>query len=104
MNTFKNKYNTKYGFNKNKAHSLNDISKQTKIPKKIIQEVYNRGVGAWKTSPNSVRNKQGEKRPSGYSLGNRMSKERWGFGRVYGFVMKNPKQVSSGKPDSDLVY
>ena len=31
-----------------------------------------------------------------------MSAEQWGFARVYGFVMKNPKQVGEGKPDDDL--
>ena len=102
MSTFKSKYNNKYGFPKNESHSVEDISKTTGIKKSILQEVYDRGVGAWKSNPTSVRSKSGDKKDSGFPLSQRMSKERWAYARVYGFVMKNPKQVGEGKPDSDL--
>jgi len=102
MSTFKSKYNNKYGFPKNESHSVEDISKKTGIKKSILQDVYDRGIGAWKSNPTSVRSKSGAKKDSGYPLSKRMTKERWAYGRVYGFVMKNPKQVGDGKPDSDL--
>jgi hypothetical protein len=102
MSTFKSKYNNKYGFPKNESHSVQDISKTTGIKKSILQEVYDRGIGAWKSNPTSVRSKSGDKKDSGFPLSKRMTKERWAYGRVYGFVMKNPKQVGDGKPDSDL--
>ena len=102
MSTFKSKYNNKYGFPKNESHSVQDISKTTGIKKSILQDVYDRGIGAWKSNPSSVRSKYGDKKDSGFPLSKRMTKERWAFGRVYGFVMKNPKQVGEGKPDSDL--
>ena len=102
MSTFKSKYNNKYGFPKNESHSVEDISKTTGIKKSILQDVYDRGVGAWKSNPTSVRSKSGDKKDSGFPLSQRMTKERWAYGRVYGFVMKNPKQVGEGKPDDDL--
>ncbi len=102
MSTFKSKYNNKYGFPKNESHSVQDISKTTGIKKSILQDVYDRGIGAWKSNPTSVRSKSGDKKDSGFPLSKRMTKERWAYGRVYGFVMKNPKQVGEGKPDSDL--
>ena len=102
MSTFKSKYNNKYGFPKNESHSVQDISKTTGIKKSILQDVYDRGIGAWKSNPSSVRSKSGDKKDSGFPLSKRMTKERWAYGRVYGFVMKNPKQVGDGKPDSDL--
>jgi len=102
MSTFKSKYNNKYGFPKNESHSVQDISKTTGIKKSILQDVYDRGVGAWKSNPTSVRSKSGDKKDSGFPLSKRMTKERWAYGRVYGFVMKNPKQVGEGKPDDDL--
>ena len=102
MSTFKSKYNNKYGFPKNESHSVEDISKTTGIKKSILQDVYDRGVGAWKSNPSSVRSKSGDKKDSGFPLSKRMTKERWAYGRVYGFVMKNPKQVGEGKPDDDL--
>jgi len=102
MSTFKSKYNNKYGFPKNESHSVEDISKTSGIKKSILQDVYDRGVGAWKSNPTSVRSKSGDKKDSGFPLSKRMTKERWAYGRVYGFVMKNPKQVGEGKPDDDL--
>jgi len=102
MSTFKSKYNNKYGFPKNESHSVEDISKTSGIKKSILQEVYDRGIGAWKSNPTSVRSKSGTKKDSGFPLSQRMTKERWAYGRVYGFVMKNPKQVGEGKPDNDL--
>lgn len=102
MSTFREKYNAKYGFDKKDSHSLEDISKTTGIKKSILQQVYNRGSGAYDTNPTSVRSKSGAKRKGGFPMGKRMSKEAWSYGRVYGFVMKNPKQVGEGKPDNDL--
>ena len=102
MSTFKSKYNNKYGFPKNESHSVEDISKTSGIKKSILQDVYDRGIGAWKSNPTSVRSKSGDKKDSGFPLSKRMTKERWAYGRVYGFVMKNPKQIGEGKPDDDL--
>ena len=97
--TFKDKYERKYGEGE---RSLDDIAKETKIKKSILQDVYDRGIGAWKTSPKSVRNKQGKKREGGYPKSQRMSKEQWAMARVYGFVGRNRKQIADGAPDRDL--
>ena len=102
MVTFKQKFNKKFNQPINQANSLNDIARLTKINKKILQQVFNRGIGAYKSSPSSVRSKSGEKKAGGFSPANRMSKEQWAIARVYGFVGNNPKQVGKGKPDNDL--
>jgi hypothetical protein len=102
VETFRNKYNKKYGFKRDDSHSLNDIAKKTGIKKSILQQVYNRGVGARKTNPESVRQVGTGKKIGGKSLRGKMTAEQWAFGRVFGFVMKNPKQVGEGKPDNDL--
>ena len=85
----------------NKAHSLQDIAKKTGISEKILQDVYNRGVGAWKSNIASVRLKSGKKDPSAPRSA-KMGRQQWAMGRLYGFVMKNPKQVKKGQPDHDL--
>ncbi len=100
--TFRDKFIKKYKLDKTASYNVKDIAKITGIKLKIIQQVYNRGVGAYKTNPTSVRSKDGDKRPSGYSVANRMTKEQWGYGRVFGFVMGNKKQVGKDKPDYDL--
>ena len=74
ITTWKNKYNKKYGYKPNKAHNLSAISKDTGISKKGLQQIYNKGVGAYKTNPSSVRP-------------NVKSKEQWAMARVYSAVM-----------------
>ena len=100
MVTNKEKYNTKYKFAKGTAHSKSDISKKTGIPKRILDEVYDRGVGARKTNPESVRNVKTGKKPGGKSLKGKMSAEQWAMGRVYSFVMK--QSGTWGRADKDL--
>ena len=72
--TYKQKYNKKYGYPKNEGHSLKEISKDTGVSKKGLQQIYNKGVGAYKTNPQSVRP-------------NVKSAEQWAQARVYSAVM-----------------
>ena len=72
--TYKAKYNKKYSYDEDESHDLSEIAKDTKISKKGLQQIYNKGVGAYKTNPESVRE-------------NVKSKEQWGMGRVYSAVM-----------------
>lgn len=99
MSTWKQKYNKKYGFPKDASHSINDISKTTGIKKSILQEVYNRGTGAWRTNIASVRvAKTGKKDPKA-PRSVKMSKERWSYARVYSFVGGGKTQKTA---DADL--
>ena len=61
MSSYKQKFNKKYGFSLNEPHNLNEISKITKVKKSILQQVFNRGVGAHKSNIASVRLKSGKK-------------------------------------------
>lgn len=74
--TYKHDFNKKYGFKKEEDHSLKEISKITGYQMKGIQTIYNKGIGAFKTNPSSVRK-------------NVVSKERWAYARVYAAL--NPK-------------
>lgn len=82
--TWKHKFNKKYGFPKEESHSKAEISRLTGVTRKILDEVFDRGVGAFKTNPESVRP-------------NVKSPERWGFGRVYSFVMGGKTQKTADK-------
>jgi hypothetical protein len=68
--TYKNRFNKKYGFEKDGAHSLADISKITGYKKSGLQTIFDKGVGAFKTNPQSVR--KGIRSP-----------EQWAQARVY---------------------
>jgi hypothetical protein len=72
--TYKNKFNIKHGFDKNKSHSLAEISKLSKLKLSSLQDIYNKGIGAYKTNPQSVRP-------------NVKSKEQWAMARVYSAIM-----------------
>jgi len=98
--TNKDKYNAKYKFPKNTSHSKRDIAKKTGIPLRILDTVYDRGVGARKTNPESVRSVATGKKVGGKSLKGKMSAEQWGQARVYSFVMK--QSGTWGKADKDL--
>ena len=91
--TNKQKYNKKYGFPAGESHSLNDIAKKTKIKKSVLQKVYNRGVGAWKNNPGSIRLKSGKKGPGPRSA--KMGKEQWAMARIYSFVMGGKTQKTT---------
>lgn len=72
--TYKEKYNKKYGYDLNESHSLKEISEDTGVSMKGLQQIYNKGVGAYRTNPESVRP-------------NVKSPEQWAKARVYSSVM-----------------
>jgi hypothetical protein len=102
MSTNKQKFNKKFGFEKDTAHSRAEISKLTGIPIGIINDAYKRGVGAHKTNIESVRVAATGKKDPKAPPSTKMSAEQWGQSRVYGLVMENPKQIKEGQPDADL--
>ena len=96
VETNKQKFNKKYGFPKDEGHSKAEISKLSGIKKSILDEVYDRGVGARKTNPESVRSLDGKKR-GGKSLKGKMSANAWGYGRIYSFVMGGKTRSTADK-------
>tara|TARA_R110002012_G_scaffold13216_3_gene57155 strand:+ start:793 stop:1308 length:516 start_codon:yes stop_codon:yes gene_type:complete len=72
--TYKQKFNKKYGFAKDKAHSLKDISRITGISYKGIKQIFEKGEGAFYSNPQSVRKFV-------------KSPQQWAYARVYSAVM-----------------
>lgn len=72
--TYKNRFNKKYGFASDEPHSLAEISKITGYKKSGLQTIFNKGIGAYKTNPSSVR-------PTV------KSPEQWAQARLYSAVM-----------------
>lgn len=100
MATFRDKYIKKYG--KDAIGGLDKISQVTKVPLNILQQIFNRGVGAARTNPESIRLKGTFKKDPKAPRSKKLSDEQWGMARVYGFIGGNKKQIDTGKPDSDL--
>ncbi len=93
MATNKEKFNRKYGFEKGSGHSVAEISRKTGISTSILNEVKNRGRGARKSNPGSVRNMKGVKG----GAGTKMSADQWGQARIYSFVMGGKTQSTADK-------
>lgn len=98
----KQRFNKKYGFKRDESHSLEELAKITGVKKSILESVYSRALGARISDPESVRSAKTGKKVGGKSLRGKMSGQQWGFGRTYGFLVGNPKQVAKGAPDRDL--
>jgi hypothetical protein len=79
-----------------KGYSLAELSKISKVPRHTLQLVYNRGIGAYKTQPDSVRLKVTYEKGIHASMSQKLSKEQWAMARVYSFLDGNPKH------DTDL--
>jgi hypothetical protein len=76
MLTYKQQFNKKYKQPLNQSNSLKDISRLTGYKLSGLKIIFNKGIGAYKTNPSSVRPHVS-------------SKEQWAYSRVFAAV--NPK-------------
>lgn len=92
---------------KNTTLSLEDIAALSQIPLKALREVFNRGVGAWKTNIASVRLKKDfSKNPNtaSYPRSARLGKEQWAYARVYDFAMGQDSTFDGADRDIAIKY
>ncbi len=99
MSTNKQKYNKKYGFKNDEGHSKAALVRTTGIPKRLLDKVYYRGVGARKSNAQSVRSATSGKKIGGSSLRGKMSAAQWGYGRLYSFLMRQAGTWSGADKD-----
>jgi hypothetical protein len=76
--TYKQLFNKKYKFSLEASHSLEEISKITGYKLSGLQTIFNKGIGAYKTNPASVRPQV-------------KSPEQWAYARVYAAVNPDSK-------------
>jgi hypothetical protein len=86
VQTYKDKFNKKYGFPKGQSHSLSEISKKTGFKKAGLEKIVEKGKGAFYSNPESVRPQV--KDPT-----------QWGLARVYSAVMGG----KAARVDKDLL-
>jgi hypothetical protein len=92
-----------FGLPRDTSLSLQQIADLSQMPKAALQEVFDRGIGAWKTNLASVRLKRDfSKNPntSKYPRSARLGKEMWAFARVYSFVLG--RDTTFGRADRDV--
>ena len=84
MPTNKEKFNMRYNQPKSKSNSKKDISRLTGISMSILDKVYDRGMGAYRTNPGSVR-------PTV------KSPQQWAMARVYSFSVGGKTRQTADK-------
>jgi len=94
--THRENFLKKKGLSADRSYSLKELSKFAGVPISTLQVVYNRGIGAYKTNPESVRVEGTFKKDASVPLSMKLSKEQWAMARVYSFLDGNPKH------DNDL--
>jgi hypothetical protein len=77
--TYKQKFNKKYGFEKNKSHSMAEISRLTGYKLSGLRTIKKKGMGAFYSNPQSVRKQV-------------KSADQWGIARIYSAVMGGKAQ------------
>jgi len=85
VQTYKNKFNKKYGFEKDKSHSIKEIAKLSGIKYRNALKIVQKGKGAFFSNSSSVR-------PN-------MNATQWGIARLYSAVMGG----KAAKIDKDLL-
>ena len=84
--TFKQRFNRKYGFEKDKSHSIKEIAKLSGIKYRNALKIVEIGKGAYFSNPQSVRPQV-------------KSPTQWGIARLYSAVMGGKAK----KIDKDLL-
>jgi len=84
------------GLSPDKGYSITSLARITNTSARTLQEVYNRGIGAYKTQGSSVRMLGSFKKGGSAPMSKRLPKEMWAMARVYSFLDGNPKH------DNDL--
>ena len=84
MSTYKQKFNKKHGQKLDQPNSLEDISRLSGYELKGLKTIFNKGIGAYKTNPQSVRP-------------NVKSPEQWAYSRLYAAVDKSSKAYKIDK-------
>tara|TARA_R110000823_G_scaffold238297_1_gene363647 strand:- start:205 stop:471 length:267 start_codon:yes stop_codon:yes gene_type:complete len=72
--TYKQKFNKKYGFSKNQSHSIKEIASLSDITYRNALKIVKKGEGAYFSNPTSVRKSVSSPR-------------QWGIARLYSAVM-----------------
>lgn len=82
--TYKQQFNKKYKFPKDEPHSLAEIAKITGYKLSGLQTIFDKGIGAYKTNPQSVRTQV-------------KSPEQWAYARVYASINPSSKAYQIDK-------
>jgi len=79
-----------YGL-EDRGYSIPELSEITGYSEDVLCQVYRRGLGAYKTNPQSVRMKGSYKKGVKAPMSQKLSAPQWAKARVWSFISGNPK-------------
>jgi len=91
MATNRLKFLRKHYLTSDTTLSIGEIASYSGMPAAALRRVYQKGLGAYHTNPESVRVKGTFKKDPSAPMSRKLSPQQWGMARVYAFVMKTPK-------------
>lgn len=83
---------------------LKEKARESHLPFGALLEVYRRGIGAWKTNPESVRLQGSGKKNYSASRAGKMGKEQWAMARVNAFIERRPTVFTGADNDVRKKY
>ena len=99
--THREQWLRRHGIPASQPLSIERISHLAGLPPRVLQQVYNRGIGAHRTNPASVRLRGSFRKHPTAPLANRLTAQQWAMARVYAFV--NKLEQNRLNHDTDLV-
>lgn len=104
MATNREKFLKQHNLPADTSLSLLEISKLAKMPLNALRKVEDRGYGAYKSNPQSVRMKGTFKKGVNAPMSMKLSASQWARARVFAFVMKTPKVFYGADRDVAEMY
>jgi hypothetical protein len=102
--TNRERFYKSHGIPLSQSLSLEEIAKVSGFPLGLLRKVYERGRGAWKSNPESVRLKGRYTKDATAPRSAKLSAEQWGYGRVFSFLMMNPGTFYGADRDLAVQY
>ena len=102
--TNRERFYKSHGISPSQSLSLKEIARVSGFPLGLLQKVYDRGRGAWKSNPESVRLKEVYTKDASAPRSMKLSAEQWGYARVFSFLMMNPGTFYGADRDLAIQY
>ena len=74
-----------------RGYSIPELSKLFGYSEDVLQQVYNRGIGAYKSNPQSVRMKGSFKKGINAPMSMKLSPQQWARARIWSFLDNSKK-------------
>lgn len=94
--THRTEFLKRHNLDTSKSYGLSALAKVSKVRRKDLQTIFNRGIGAYKTNLKSVRLKGSFKKNVDAPASAKLNKEQWAMARVYAFINKLDR-IKEGK-------